>query len=237
MLFFFFLFFSRNWTKFLHLKKNRSTALCKGLDNCQMHCASISNRWTFIPCLRQCAPDNEKKEMINLVMRLFLQLAWLNFFTLKDFKSNLKYITVVCSINFSWWKVIELVHFKFSSHLNITKELFFSQKAILDFWVRIKIEQQKFCLIQRVSFLSIMESWIGLSNTESKFYLSNTDSNLYVLVWNRLWCCNFFSMLSFKYFFRQFSYKIFQVSLRLVEGLWSKLWKKVTRNWHSGIII
>ena len=55
------------------------------------------------------------------------------------------------------------------------------------------------------------------------------------------WYCNFFSMRLFKYFFRQFSYKsiqvtIFQVSLKLVEGLWRYGWKKVTRNVTSYFI-
>ena len=72
------------------------------------------------------------------------------------------------------------------------------------------------------------------------FFVSDRKTPQHV-VQNRLPCCNFFSMRLFKYFFRQFSYKsiqvtIFQVSLKLVEGLWRYGWKKVTRNVTSYFI-
>ena len=90
------------------------------------------------------------------------------------------------------------------------------------------------------------ESHFFLFQTESHFFcfrqrvtfLFQTESHFYVVVWNKLWRCNFFSMGLFEYFFRQFSYKsiqmtIFQVSLGLVEGLQRKSWKKVTQKWTN----
>ena len=72
------------------------------------------------------------------------------------------------------------------------------------------------------------------------FFVSDRKTPQHV-VQNRLPCCNFFSMRLFKYFFCQFSYKsiqeyVFQVSLKLVEGLWRYGWKKVTRNVTSYFI-
>ena len=79
------------------------------------------------------------------------------------------------------------------------------------------------------------------ANRESLF-LFETESHFYVLVWNRQWCCNFFSVTKFKIPLQQshvyLSLEVIsKISLRLVEGLGHMGGTKFQRNPDSGIMI
>ena len=94
-----------------------------------------------------------------------------------------------------------------------------------------KTESHSFCLRQRDTIFVSDRETLFLSQTER-----HIDGQMDTIVKNSFFDHEKFSMLHFKYFFRQFSsimyvIVIFQVSLKFVEPLQRKMMNKRTEKW------